>query len=91
MLQNQPTATPDITNPVLAMLKVEPCQGMSSYSTLFLRWWDGREGKGRTLACVEQVLVPGVNGRMFNRKSVSSSRGASQWFIEPRPIRIHLY
>jgi len=71
MLQNQPTTTPDITNPVLAMLKVEPCQGMSSYSTLFLRWWDGREVKGRTLACVEQVLVPGINGRMFNRKSVS--------------------
>ena len=53
------------------MLRVEPCPGLPSYTSLLVRWWEGREVKGRVLHCVEQVLVPGEEGRMFNRKSVS--------------------
>merc|ERR1719318_2106841 len=59
-LHSQPSTTLHIRHPVFALLSVQPRPGLSSFSSLSVRWWGGREVQGRVLDSVEQVLVPGV-------------------------------
>ena len=44
---------------------------MAGSDSSLLRWWGGREVQGKVLDCVEQLLLPGKEDRMFNRQSVS--------------------
>jgi len=69
-LYSQPTRTPLVSVPVLGLLRVLPGPEMPTYTTMFMRWGE-REVQGKVLNCVEQLLIPGNEGRIFNRQSVS--------------------